>query len=137
MIESLKQSYYKSVSQKVQVLSSFSTGCKCYWFLLKTMLKDKKIPVIPPLFHNNKFTSDFKEKSKLFNEHFSKQCSLIQSKSTIPSIFSPLTHKSLSLFQFTANDIKSIINQIVTRRMVMIWLIFEWLIYVVILFTNH
>ena len=38
------------------------------------MLNDKKIPVIPPLFHNNNFISDFKEKSELFNEHFSEQC---------------------------------------------------------------
>ena len=38
------------------------------------MLNDKKVPVIPPLFHNNNFISDFKEKSELFNEHFSEQC---------------------------------------------------------------
>ena len=30
----------------------------------------------------------------------------------IPSVFTPLTNKSLSLFQFTANDIKSIINKL-------------------------
>ena len=74
------------------------------------MLNDKKIPVIPHLFHNNNFTSNFKEKSTFSNEHFSEQCSLIQSKSTIPSVFTPLTHNLLSSFQFTANDIKSIIR---------------------------
>ena len=30
---------------------------------------------------------------------------------SIPSVFTPLTHKSLSSFQFTAIDIKSIINK--------------------------
>ena len=46
------------------------------------------------------------------NEQFSKQCSLIQNRSTIPSVFTPLTNKSLSSFQFTADDIKIIINKL-------------------------
>ena len=29
-------------------------------------LNNRKIPVIPPLFHNNKFVTDFKEKTELF-----------------------------------------------------------------------
>ena len=45
------------------------------------MLNDKKTPVIPPLFHNNNFISNFKEKSELFNEHFFEQCFSIQDKS--------------------------------------------------------
>ena len=76
------------------------------------MLNDKKMPVIPLLFYNNNFISNFKEKSELFNEHFSEQCSLIQSKSTIPSVFTPLTHNLLSSFQFTGDEIKSVINKL-------------------------
>ena len=52
LIESSKQSYYKRVSEK---LSLVSTSSKCYWSLLKRKLNDKKIPVIPSLFHNNNF----------------------------------------------------------------------------------
>ena len=59
------------------------------------MLNDKKIPVIPPRFHNNNLISNFKEESELFNEHFSEQCSLMQNKITIPSAFTPLTHNLL------------------------------------------
>ena len=70
------------------------------------------IPVIPPMFYNNNFIFDFKEKSELFNEYFSKQCLLIQNKSTIPSFFTPLTHNILSSFQFTAEEFKSIINKL-------------------------
>ena len=70
------------------------------------------VPVIPPLFHNNNFISSFKEKSEVFSEQFSEQCSLIQNKSTIPSVFTPLTHNLLSSFQFTADDIKSIIDKL-------------------------
>ena len=60
------------------------------------MLNDKKVPAILPLFYNNTFISNFNE---LFNEHFSGQCSLIQNKSTIPSVFTP-------------HDIKIIINKL-------------------------
>ena len=70
LIESFKESCYKRVSQG---LSSISASSKCYWSLQKRMLNDKKTPVIPPLFHNNNFISNLKEKSEVFNEHFSKQ----------------------------------------------------------------
>ena len=109
LIESSKQSYHKRVSEK---LSSVSTSSKCYSSALKRMLNEKENPVIPPLFHNNNFISNFKEKSELFNEHFSEQCSLIQNKSAIPSVFTPRTHNLLSSLQFTADDIKSIINKL-------------------------
>ena len=48
--------------------------CKCYWSLLKTLLNGKKIPCIP---HNNKYVSDFKEKSESFNSFFEEHCFLI------------------------------------------------------------
>ena len=107
MIKSSKQSYYKRISGK---LSSISTSPKCYWPLLKRMLNDKKIPVIPPPFHNNNFICNFKEKSEIFNENLSEQCSLIQSKSIVPSVVTPLTHNLLS--SNTGDDIKSIINKL-------------------------
>ena len=62
LTEPFEESYYKRLSQK---LSSTCTSSKCYWFF--------KIPVIQPLFHNNNFISNLKEKSEVFNEHFSKQ----------------------------------------------------------------
>ena len=80
--------------------------------LTKKNVKWQKISVIAPLFHNNNFISNFKEKSELFNEHFSDQCSLIQNKSTTPSAFTLLTHNLSSSFQFAAEDIKSIINKL-------------------------
>ena len=52
------------------------------------MLNDKKIPLIPFLFPNNNFIYKIlKKKNELFNEHFSKQCSLTQNRSTITSVF--------------------------------------------------
>ena len=79
------------------------------------MLNYKKIPVISPLFHNN-FICNFKEKSELFNEHFSEKCPLIQNTIYTTKYYSfnfaPLTHKSISLFWFSGNDIKSTINML-------------------------
>ena len=58
LIKSSKQTHYKRVFGN---LSSVSTSSKCYWSLLKRILNDKNIPVIPPLFHNSNFI--FKENS--------------------------------------------------------------------------
>ena len=85
--------YYRKISKK---LSDPSTSPKCYWTLLKTLLNGRKIPCIPPLFHDNKFITDFKEKSEIFNSFFAKQCSLIDNGSTLPSLFPLITEKSLS-----------------------------------------
>ena len=57
--------------------SIYSTSPKCYWTLLKRMLNDQIIPLIPPLLHNNKCVMDFNEKSEIFNSKFSNQCWLI------------------------------------------------------------
>ena len=37
---------------------------KVYWSLLKIFLKNKKIPIIPALFNENLFITDFKEKAQ-------------------------------------------------------------------------
>ena len=63
-IHTAKQRYFKKISKK---LCDPLTSTKCYWSLLKTILNKKKIPCIPPIFHNNKYASDFKEKSAIFN----------------------------------------------------------------------
>ena len=44
-----------------------TASAKTYWSILKRLLNDKKIPCIPPLFHDNKFITDFKEKAEFSN----------------------------------------------------------------------
>ena len=44
-----------------------------YWSLLNHLLNNKKILLLPPLFHEDKFAMDFKEKAELFNAVFAKQ----------------------------------------------------------------
>ena len=45
-------------------LMDSSTSPKAYWSLLKTFLINKKIPCNPPLFQNNKFISNFRDKAE-------------------------------------------------------------------------
>ena len=82
LIDDSKQKYFLRLTQK---LNTIQKSTKAYWALLKIFLNNRKIPVIPPLFHNNKFVTDFKEKAELFNSFFSKQCSLIKNGSKTSS----------------------------------------------------
>ena len=73
--ESSKQNYYSKLSRKI---TTNKINPKCYWFISKSFLNNKKIPWLPPLSHNNQFVVDFKEKSDLFNSFFAKQCTHIK-----------------------------------------------------------
>ena len=59
-----KEKYYDHFSMK---LYNSSISSKTYWSILKSFNKDTKIPLIPPLFVNNKIVSDLTEKVNLFN----------------------------------------------------------------------
>ena len=62
-----ERQYYTQISMK---LMDVTTSAKTYWSILKRFLNDKRIPCIPPLFHDNKFITDFKEKAQIFNCFF-------------------------------------------------------------------
>ena len=96
-IEESKLKYYSRLSDK---LLDSKTRPKLYWSILKTFLNNKKIPCIPPLLHNGKFIINFKEKAELFNDFFSKQCSLVNSNSKLPSVVTRKTFKSVSSVSF-------------------------------------
>ena len=85
-------------------------------FLTKNNVKWQENSCNSTLFHNNNLISNFKVEKELYNESFPEQRSLIQNKSTIPSVFTPLTHNFFSLFQFTADDIKSAVNKLDPNR---------------------
>ena len=57
-IEESKEKYYTKLSSR---LADPLTSLKTYWSILKTFLNNKKISCIPPLFHENKFITDFKK----------------------------------------------------------------------------
>ena len=89
-----------------------NTSSKCYWSLLKTLLNRKKIPFIPPLFHGDKYTVDFQEKSEIFNSFFADQCCPISNGSFLPSELQLRTDSTLSSCHFAKEDILRIINNL-------------------------
>ena len=109
LIEKSKTYYYSKLSQK---LSNKATSSKAYWSILKTFLNDKKIPCIPPVFHDNKFVIDFREKAELFNTFFAEQCSLPKNNSELPKNLLFLTEKRLSNVQISNENIIKIINNL-------------------------
>ena len=80
------------------------------------MVENRKNPCIPLLFHDNKFITDFKEKSKIFNYFFAKHCSLIDNGSTLTSLFPLITEQSFSDIEFTVEDIKNIISKLDSNK---------------------
>ena len=86
------------------------TSTKCYWSLLKTILNEKKVPCIPPIFHNNKYVTDFKEKSEIFNSFFANQCSLTPNNSISPSELKLFTKHSLTFCDFSETDVLQMID---------------------------
>ena len=60
------------------------------------IFNNKKIPLIPPLFHGDQYVIDFKKKAKLFNSFFAKQCSLISNSSELPLNLHYATEKRLN-----------------------------------------
>ena len=78
---------------------------------MKGFLNNKKIPLIPPLFHENRFITDFKEKAEPLNSFFAKQCSLIRNDSELPTSLTFNTDNRLSTVSFSHKDVdKSIQN---------------------------
>ena len=109
LINKSKQNYYSRVASK---LTNVQRNSKTYWSLLNRFLNNKKIPLIPPLFHENKFVTDFKEKAELFNALYAKQCSLIKNSSKLPSHLHYLTDNRLSSVSFSQDDIAKIIQNL-------------------------
>ena len=89
-----------------------STSSKAYWSVLKSFYNNKKIPCIPPIFHENRFVTNLKEEAKLFNSFFAKQCSIIDNGSEIPSFLHPKTDKSLPNILFTEEDTEKVIQSL-------------------------
>ena len=109
LIEESKNQYYTCLSHK---LLDLKTSQKLYLSILKTFLNNKKIPYIPPLLHQGKFITDFKEKTNIFNNFFANQCSIVSNNSELPVTLTRKTHESLSTIDFSTDDILKIIRNL-------------------------
>ena len=92
-IEVAKEKYYRNTVNK---LMNTQKNYKVYWSLLKILLNYKKITIIPPLFYENRFITDFKKKAQLLDIFFAKQCSLISNNCSLPADVNYITDKRLS-----------------------------------------
>ena len=90
--------FLKNLWILVQVLKLIGHFWKRFWTI-------KKIAWIPPLFHNKKFISNFRDKAELFNNFFEKQGVLIENVSEIPATFNIKTTKTLSSVPVNRADI--------------------------------
>ena len=111
--ETAKQQYFAKIAKK---LSDPNISSKTYWPILKCFLTGEKVPCILPIFHENRFIIDFREKAELFNSFFANQCSFVRNSSVLPTDFELFTDKSLSNITFTDNDIGRIISSLDSNK---------------------
>ena len=97
-------------------LTKFHKSSKAYWSLLKTFLNNKKIPLIPPLYHQGGFITNFKVKAELFNSFFASQCSLIKNDSKLSSYLNYKTDSRLSAVNFFIHAIAKILQNLDSNK---------------------
>ena len=96
-IENTKSEYYSKLFMK---LSNPETSSRAYWPILKSFVNDNKIPIIPPLYHNGNFITNFRQKAEFFNFFFAEQCSILQNSSKLPIKSAPRTDQPLTSINF-------------------------------------
>ena len=84
---------------------------KCYWTILTGFLTVKNYLHIS-LLHEDKFVTDFSEKSEIFNSRFAKQCSLLNNESRMSPQLFPHTNTCLSTVRFSDDDILKVIKKL-------------------------
>ena len=74
-----KKSYFDNLAEK---LCGPKLDRKVYWSILKSFTNWKKVPIIPSLFLNDHFVTNFNKKVNHFNDFSANQCSLINNHRT-------------------------------------------------------
>ena len=93
-------------------LTKFHKSSKACCSLLKTFLNNKKIPLIPPLYHQGDFITNFKIKAELFNSFFASQCYLIKNDNKAPSHLNYKTENRLLAVNFSIDDNAKILQNL-------------------------
>ena len=88
------------------------TSPTSYRPILKTFSNNKKIPYIPPLLHDDRLITSFREKAGIFNNFFARQCSLINTNSHLTLVLSKETRKLLPTIHFTSEDILKVVKNV-------------------------
>ena len=108
LTDTAKSQYHTGISMKTM---DRTTSAKTYWSIFKRCRNDKKIHVYHHC-NDNRFTTDFREKDKLFNSFFFflKQCSIVDNASKLPSNLVYHTNEKLSDIVFNSEDIVKVIS---------------------------
>ena len=81
-ISSSKNVYYERLFNN---LNDPNTSSKAYWSIIKSLVNGKKLNYNPVL-ANNKPVTNFKLKTNIFNDFFSKQCQPVRNNIILPLI---------------------------------------------------
>ena len=111
-ITSAKTDYLNNLGAK---LCDPTVGKKTFWSAYKRLSNKKNITNIPPLFEENKYIPDFKEKAVIFNSYFAAQCRPLEIESVLPP-FVALTPNTISDINFTEPKIISIIKKLDVKK---------------------
>ena len=88
-----------------------STSQKSYWKIINRVMNKCRASQISPLLVNNMFLLNCCEKTKLFNDIFSKQCSPIITSSVLPPL-NLLTDKNIDNIFIECDEIISLIRNL-------------------------
>lgn len=69
-------------------------------------MNNKKLPCVPPLFHENKFITEFKQKTDIFNRLFPNQYTLVKNSNKLARDCDGKTPNFFSTIEFTNVDIE-------------------------------
>ena len=108
LIDSSKKTHFRKLSSK---LNDPHLGPKTYWSILNGILGKVKVPIIPPLYINNTFETNFLTKANIFNDYFASQCSLLMNNSTLPNAHFK-TNSRLSNIDVNRESIGNIIKDL-------------------------
>ena len=84
--------------------------------MIKTLLNGKKVPCVPPIYDNNRYFTDVKDKCQLCYSYFSEQCTLLKYISTLSNTCSKHTNNILDTIIFSKADIYKIIKNIYPNK---------------------
>ena len=108
-----KQAYANELGDKI---CNPRTGPKCFWTAFKKLINNKKICNIPPLIESDKYISNFKEKSDIFNNYFAIQCRPLETDSVLPDNLPLRTPNSLPYININKTKIIEIIDKLNSNK---------------------
>ena len=92
-------------------LNDPDTTPKNYWKIIHRVMNKSRAPKIPPLLHMGNFVLNCKDKAKLFNDHFAKQCTLLINDCVLPE-FTYLTDKRIESVAINDANILSLVRNL-------------------------